>query len=141
MTGIYFGVFREIPEFTQGQSQLIATLTSVIPLILIFSYLEGPTRYASLGKRKAGLTIHYSKNAKVSSYVRNIIKFLPWQIGHIGTISGIYSNYESFLSQFASYGSLILASIYCLMVFFRQDGRGVHDVIAGSLVVEKVKPD
>ena len=36
----YMIVFKEIPKTTEIQSQLIATITSVIPIIIIFSILD-----------------------------------------------------------------------------------------------------
>jgi hypothetical protein len=55
--GFYFLVFKDTPEFTNLQSQFIATFTSVIPLIAIFSIMEGSKDFTSWGKRKARLKI------------------------------------------------------------------------------------
>ena len=82
--GIMFLILKEIPEYTETQSQLIATFTSVIPIILIFSFLD--FKDGSIGKRAAGLKLTYVNHRFSSSLVRNIIKFLPWQLGHVGDL-------------------------------------------------------
>ena len=43
--GFYFLVFGKIPNFTEGQSQLIATILSVLPIILIFTFM-GTSKYS-----------------------------------------------------------------------------------------------
>lgn len=134
-TMMYVQFLEKIPNFNHLQSQLVATLSSVIPILLTFTYLEGRAPYGSIGKRKVGLVVHYQHQPMRRSLVRNIIKFLPWQIGHIGTISGVYSHYTSLLSQVATVVSLSLVLLYCSIVFIRKDGRGPHDLVAGSIVI------
>ena len=56
---IMFFFLKGIPEYTETQSQLIATFTSVIPIILIFSYLD--FKDGSFGKRAAGLKLTYAQ--------------------------------------------------------------------------------
>jgi uncharacterized RDD family membrane protein YckC len=53
---ISFLILDGIPAYTELQAQLIATLTSVIPIILLFSYLDFYEK-GSLGKRVAGLKV------------------------------------------------------------------------------------
>ena len=49
----YMIVFKGIPKVTELQSQLIATITSVIPIIIIFSILDFKKR--KYWKTKGGL--------------------------------------------------------------------------------------
>lgn len=79
----------------KGVIHLIATLTSVIPLIIIFSIIEGSKNFASWGKRKANLCIIYKGNPVKGSILRNTLKFLPWQFGHMSTINGIYNDFDT----------------------------------------------
>lgn len=58
--GIYLVVLKGIPEFNELQSQLVALLTSVIPVVLIFSFWDYSK--GSIGKRKAGLELYYANN-------------------------------------------------------------------------------
>src|SRR5690625_6769359 len=87
--------FKKITVYSELQSQLIATLTSVIPIILIFSYLDY-YKNGSIGKRVSGLTLIFKDRKLILSIYRNIIKFLPWQLGHIGVIHGMYTDFKLF---------------------------------------------
>ena len=59
--GINSVVQKGIPEFNELQAQLIAIFTSVIPIILIFSFLDYTK--GSIGKRKAGLKLYYKNKS------------------------------------------------------------------------------
>ena len=131
----YYLFFRKIPLLTMFQSQMIATLTSVLPIIAIFSWMD--SRGGSWGKKKAGLKVIYQRKALSSALIRNSIKFLPWQLGHMGTIIGVYTNFTSFLGHLFTFLSLLLLVILLLMGFFRKDKRHLGDLLAGSQVVMK----
>ena len=135
----YFLVFKGIPEFTNFQSQVIATFTSVVPLIAIFSIMEGTKNFASWGKRKAKLKIIYKGKPIKGSIIRNTIKFLPWQFGHLSTINGIYNEFDTLYSMIFLVLSITLSIIYILMAFLRKDNRHIPDLLAGSRVVKNRK--
>ncbi|MFR4763257.1 MAG: hypothetical protein ACLT9V_01795 [Anaerococcus obesiensis] len=103
---VYYLFFKGIPKMNELQSQLIALLTSVIPIILIFSYLDY-SKEGSIGKRKSGLKLVYKHKSLKSSFIRNLIKFLPWQIGHMSTIHGIYT-FDVLYRLFIGIGLLML---------------------------------
>ena len=46
-----------------------------------------------------------------ASLIRNTIKFLPWQLGHMGTIHGVYSEFDV-LSISLSISATLLAVCY-----------------------------
>ncbi len=128
---MYFVIFESIPEFSESKTQLIALFTSVIPIILIFSLLD--YKKGSIGKRKAGLKLYYNNKTFVSSLIRNIIKFLPWQLGHLATIHGMYSNYDA-LAIIISILSIVLALTLLMMVIMRKDKRHLGDLLAKTQV-------
>ncbi|GIN22991.1 MAG TPA: RDD family protein [Bacillus bacterium] len=130
--GIIFLFFKRIPEYTELQAQLIATLTSVIPIILIFSYLDY-FKKGSIGKRVSGLKLTYANYRFSSSLSRNIIKFLPWQLGHVGVIHGIYSDFDMTAIIIANSGTF-LGLVLLFMGLFRKDKRHLGDLIAGTKV-------
>lgn len=66
-----------------------------------------------------------------ASLVRNIIKFLPWQLGHIGTIRGIYTNFDT-VSIIFTICSTVLAIVLLVMGLVRRDKRHLGDLIAGT---------
>ena len=124
--------FNGIPEYTEIQSQCLVFFTSVFPITLLFTFLDY-TKNGSFGKAKAGLQLIYKKKTVQSSLIRNAIKFLPWQIGHMGTIHGFYSEFD-FLSIILSFLATLLAVALLAMKVFRKDKRHLGDLIAHTQV-------
>lgn len=75
----------------------------------------------------------YKKKTVQASLLRNTIKFLPWQIGHMGTIHGFYSEFDS-LSIILSFLATLLAVALLAMMVFRKDKRHLGDLIAHTQV-------
>ena len=124
--------FNGIPEYTEIQSQCLVFFTSVFPITLLFTFLDY-TKNGSFGKAKAGLQLVFKKKTVQSSLIRNAIKFLPWQIGHMGTIHGFYSEFD-FLSIILSFLATLLAVALLAMMVFRKDKRHLGDLIAHTQV-------
>lgn len=128
----YIIFFNGIPEFTEIQSQCLAFFTSVLPITLLFTSLDY-TKNGSFGKAKARLQLVYKKKTVKSSLIRNTIKFLPWQIGHMGTIHGVYSEFD-LLSIILSISATLLAVLLLAMTMFRKDKRHLGDLLAHTQV-------
>ena len=129
---IYIIFFNGVPEFTEIQSQCLVFFTSVLPITLLFTYLDY-AKNGSLGKVKAGLKLVYQKKTVEASLIRNTIKFLPWQIGHMGTIHGFYSEFD-LLSIILSFFATLLAVALLAMMVFREDKRHLGDLLARTQV-------
>ncbi|NLW12360.1 MAG: DUF2812 domain-containing protein [Clostridiaceae bacterium] len=125
-------VLGGLPEYTELQSQFIAIFTSVIPIILIFSYLDF-YRNGSIGKKAASLKLNFKDHRFRFSLLRNLVKFLPWQLGHIGVIRGVYTEFDLTSIVIANLGT-ILGLIMLFMGLFRQDKRHLGDMAAGTQV-------
>lgn len=135
---IYFFIGR-VPQYTVIQIQLFVTFTTVIPIIVIFTYME--YRFdQTFGKKVANIKLHYKNKTVWKALLRNIIKFLPWQLGHIGSLAGVYSEYESVWAIVLSYTSVIFLLILLGMRFFKKDRKHIGDMLAGTRLVE-VKSD
>jgi len=129
---IYFIFFNGVPEFTEIQSQWLVFFTSVLPIMLLFTFLDY-AKNGSFGKVKAGLELVYQKKTVQASLIRNTIKFLPWQLGHMGTIHGFYSNFDV-LSIILSISATLLAVLLLAMMVFRKDKRHLGDLLAHTQV-------
>ena len=130
---LFYTIFFDgIPEFTEIQSQCLVFFTSVLPIILLFTFLDY-RKNGSFGKAKAGLQLFYKKKTVQASLLRNTVKFLPWQIGHMGTIHGFYSEFDS-LSIILSFLATLLAVALLVMMVFRKDKRHLGDLIAHTQV-------
>lgn len=129
---VYLLFFKDIPKMSELQSQLIALLTSVIPIILIFAYLDY-AKDGSIGKRKAGLKLVYKHKSFQASFIRNFIKFLPWQLGHMSTIHGIYTAFDIWAIALF-FMSIGFAVLLLLMGILRNDKRHLGDLLAHTQV-------
>ena len=128
----YIIFFKGIPEYTEIQSQCLVFFTSVLPITLLFTFLDY-TNNGSFGKVKAGLELVYQKKTVQASLIRNTIKFLPWQLGHMGTIHGVYSEFDV-LSISLSISATLLAVLLLAMTMFRNDKRHLGDLLAHTQV-------
>ena len=90
----------------------------------------------SFGKVKAGLELVYQKKTVQASLIRNIIKFLPWQLGHMGTIHGFYSDFDVLFIILSSSATL-LAVLLLAMTMYRKDKRHLGDLLAHTQVQQK----
>lgn len=129
---VYLFLFQGIPEMSEPAAQLIALFTSVVPVVLIFSYLDY-SKGGSFGKRKAGLKLIYREKSFKASLIRNCVKFLPWQLGHMSTIHGIYSNFD-LLAIILSIASMTCGIYLFLMALIRKDKRHLGDFLAKTQV-------
>lgn len=128
--GFYYLVLKGIPAFTEAQSQLLAFSTSVLPLTIIFAWLDYGK--GSVGKRWAGLQLIYKHRSFAHNILRSAIKFFPWQLGHMGAIRSAYQ--ADTLSIFLSTSAGILFFIFLLMGLLRKDKRHPADLLAGTQV-------
>ena len=71
-----------------------------------------------------------------ASLIRNVIKFLPWQLGHMGTIHGFYSDFDM-LFIILSISATLLAVSLLAMTIFRKDKRHLGDLLAHTQVQPK----
>ena len=132
LTMVFSALFiNDTPEFKEIHLQIISFFTSVLPIVLIFSYLDYSK--GSLGKQRSGLKLYYRNKSPWVSILRNIIKFLPWQLAHMGVIRGIYNNFDLVSSMLTS-ASLVLAFSFFLMAILRKDKRHLGDLIGGTQV-------
>lgn len=127
----YFMTLGGIPTFSELHSQLIATFASVLVVVALFTYLD--FRGGSIGKRTAELEVYFTHRSFSRSFVRNGIKFLPWQIGHMAVIHGVYTEFDT-MSIVLSIVSCTLLVIMFLMGTIRRDRRHLGDMLAGTQV-------
>ena len=135
----YFTFFDGLPKQTEVQGQCITFFSSVLPIMLFFTFMDF-AKDGSFGKTKAGLRLVYQRKTVHASLIRNIIKFLPWQFGHMGTIHGIYSDFD-LLSIILSISATLLGVLLLAMMIFRKDKRHLGDLLAHTQVQLKVESD
>lgn len=130
----YFLLLDGIPKFNVWQSQLLATFTTVVPVLSWFAVKEAQIPFATFGKSEMEITVKYTRNPWISAFIRNILKFLPWQLAHMGVIGGIYSEWENPAASFTVLVSLFLALTYVLQVIVTPSHRHLPDLVAGTRI-------
>ena len=130
---VYYLIFQNgMQQPTEFESQSITFFTSVLPITLIFTYLDY-TKNGSFGKKKAELQLVYEKKTIQASLIRNAIKFLPWQIGHMSAIHSVYSGFD-LIYFILCYTSILFLAVLLAMSIFRKDKRHLGDLLAHTQV-------
>jgi len=110
-------VFEGGLQASQLQTHLIAFVSSVLPVVLVFSLLEA--RYKkTLGAHVMKITVQFDDNPYRRSLLRNALKFLPWQLGHTSAIYAIYSGADLVFYLITAFNALLMA-VYLIGFFWR----------------------
>lgn len=137
---ISVGVLDGIPRLSHIQMQTLAIFTLTMPLILLFTLLEMLEPFGTFGKRVSGLQLNYKQTAFISSFLRNLFKFIPWMFIQGGIIGMFYSSNNWIYFTLILFG-IGYAVINLRMMYVREDGRHIADLIAGTYVKKRENSD
>lgn len=122
--------------------QLIAFFTLTLPVLCFFIYLEYKNKNATPGKLllKLKVTGHDGKAPSLSSVViRNVVKFLPWEIAHAFVQALFYFlNSQQDVPGWVMVGLIfpqLLVFLYILYPLLHKQGLGFNDILARTKVV------
>lgn len=124
-------------------AEVIGFLTLTLPVILYFSFTEAGKYGGSVGKRRFNLKVIPVSRIRTSFFqalLRNVIKFLPWEIAHFFVFRLFYftrTNTEP--PVWILYGLIaaqVIAIIYLLFILLRKDNRSVYELISSTKVVK-----
>lgn len=139
---IYNVVLDGIPKFDEIGMNLLS-LTMIVPVILYSIIMEAGKKHATLGKQKMTIKVSAIDCNTVNLchiIVRNIIKFLPWQFGHMMIFRGFALNWELSLFWMTMFIIAdILPILWIAIVVIRKDHKGIYDLIAGTIVVDSFR--
>ncbi len=122
------------------QSDLMAFLMLILPVILYFGVQEGGPRQASFGKRRRGLRLMRRDGRRVGrvrALLRACVAFLPWQLGHTAVFHSVQpgllpSGVVGVLYGLA-YGVLLVSA---LMIWKGRAHRAPWDLMTDTVVVQ-----
>lgn len=122
---------------------LYVFLTVSIPCWLYYSLLESSARRATFGMRLFGLQVADSDGGRVGfgrALLRTVIKLLPFEINHLVMFlpTPIWSDPNSgFRVGFVVVNALMI--LYLATIFLTERRQSVHDLVAGTIVVDNIK--
>lgn len=118
-------------------ADLAVTVLTVVPFLVYLVRTEaGPAR-ATWGKRRSGLVVEATDGppaGTASIVLRNVIKVLPWQLGHMAAMrfSSGASGADIALAVVFDVASLTLLALVMGPPLLGR--RGLHELIAGTAV-------
>ena len=116
------------------QNQIVSFLLLTLPVFLYFYISEKRNSNSTLGKKALKLKV-ISDNGNV--FLRNVIKFLPWEVAHIGVHHIVFYN-EQQESPIWVWSCLIIPQIVLIVhafsVFLSKGERSVYDKVAGTRI-------
>jgi len=76
------------------RAQLAGFVTMTLPVVAFFTLCEASGLRGSLGKKAVGLSVLGSDDRQLgpgAAAVRNLVKFLPWEFGHLVAQHAVFS--------------------------------------------------
>ena len=120
-------------------SNTLVTLTQSVVFILYFIVLQYYNKGQTLGKKLMNIKVISTKNSNLSidqvaihALIANSIIINLLLIAAVLFIGKDYYYYASLGLQLINYFVIIVALV---MIIFRKDGKGLHDVLANTKVV------
>lgn len=142
---LFFVTTRIIQPHTSNwgpfQGQMVGFFSLTLPVVLYFSILEF-NKQGSVGKMMMKLKVLRGDGEPQefkALLMRNILKFLPWEVAHFGVHWAFYYVGQGMDLPIWNWSILILAQactlFYLLEIFFRKDKRSLYDRLTNCKVV------
>jgi len=119
----------------QVAGDIAITVLTVLPYFLYLTITEWRPPHATWGKRRAAIAVigndgHPPGGGAV--LVRNLVKVLPWQLGHMGTTRLVSSAVVTTSAISFRGASIVLLALVVVPILFSK--AGIHDLLAGTRV-------
>lgn len=124
-------------------SHTIAFFSLTVPVFLYFFLMESSRYRGTLGKRILKIRVSDDKGDKPERknlFLRNFLKFLPWEINHTIMFLNSGSFQEGDISTsllFLLSSPLIILLIYFLFIVFRKDNRSLYDLWSNTVLTRE----
>ncbi len=143
---LLWGVDHHISSPVIAQLAGFASLT--LPVILYFTVLEHGKRQASVGKRVMRLIVtdptHQAASFK-RLLVRNLLKFLPWEIAHLGIHWAYYYSRLGLELPAWIWIPLILSQMlaigYVLSIVLHSNHQALYEQWSGTRVIDVTRDE
>jgi uncharacterized RDD family membrane protein YckC len=124
------------------RGELLGFTTLTLPVILYFTISEHSRYCATIGKRKTGLQVLNlnRKNAGLTAlFIRNCLKFLPWEIAHFFIYRLFYEQSLRVPTTLGVIAGLTMSQLavllYLLFMIFNRNNRTIYELLSGTQTV------
>ena len=126
-------------DLTPISGQLLGFISLTLPMFFYFYLREKSKSRATIGKKIMNISIcSQSEGAKPKILLRNILKFLPWEIAHTGVHWIVfYSKYENDVPIWVWILLIIpqvIMVVYLVSIITSKGESGIYDKIANSKI-------
>jgi len=126
-------------NFSPFSGQLIGLITLTIPVFLYFFLMEKSEASSTIGKRFLRISISKSsENRNKKIFIRNLIKFLPWEIAHTGVHWIVYFSRLDVEPPIWVWLLLITPQVivlaYIISIFLTKGKSSIYDIIGRTRV-------
>ena len=131
--------FFETNDVGPINGQIIGFLSLTLPVFLYFYLSEKSKRRATLGKKILKISVDSHQNKNI--FYRNVLKFLPWEIAHIGMHWMYYFSNQEAKEPIWVWIVLLLPQIvviiYIVSLFLNKGSATIYDKIAKTKIINK----
>lgn len=121
------------------KAQVIGFISLTIPVFLYSYLLERSTYRGTLGKRLMRISVQYKKPVDIAQ--RNILKYIPWEIGHAGAHWLVYFSLSEMEIPLWNWGlvyfSQLIGLVYFISLFRAKGSKTLYDFLAGTRLVSR----
>lgn len=130
----WFGVIK-LEQVHPVQGQFIGFFTLTLPVLLYCIFFEAK-KQATIGKRIMKIEVTGTSLTTSEIVLRNIIKFIPWELAHAGVlwINYIQTPETPLWIWLLLIVPQALVIIYFMSVVATKGSRSLYDMIAGTRV-------
>lgn len=147
--GVLFGVvmlsYSGKPPGPSGpwRAQGVGFLAMTLPIVLYFSICEASPWRATLGKRILSLRVINTNSDRMAfsrTLLRNCIKFIPWELGHLVANQAIFSSTTDlpdwvYLPMFFAF---VFPLWWIISIYMR--GNSPYDQVTNTRIVLGIDP-
>jgi uncharacterized RDD family membrane protein YckC len=144
--GVFYLSTGQLPDWMGSgvaRAEIVGFCVLVLPVGLYLYCSESSPRHATVGKRALELVVvSDDERGDVTRFriaVRTVVKLFPWELAHffvwhtVAMASRAQPAFPEWL-QAGLVSSLAIPVGYVLVIALRRDGRGPHDLVAGTRV-------
>ncbi|WP_191859068.1 RDD family protein [Hanstruepera ponticola] len=117
--------------------QLIGFITLTLPVFLYFYFSEKGSHRATIGKRITKIQV----SSTGSILKRNLFKFLPWEMAHLGVHWIFYYSNKNIETPFWVWFCLITPQatvfLYCISIIWSNGKSSIYDKWSQTDIIQK----